>query len=267
MTEQNKHRPSKVLRGIAIALFGLAVTFTLLGAVGTTCAAFGAEKYDSMILLVPYKPLYQALVVISLAVGVWGIWIVRSLVRGGSAAYRNALLVLCLGALSAGIQMGVSQSVRGSSSPVNVRFYISVFTLVVFLLLRLPPVWVRFDFTQSVRGSGTKPASTGTVLIVCGIVTLATRFWVGSTHITPQGNNWVNVIELPLQVCGWGMVVGGVTLLLNFARLLYRQNNAPNPRTHPTGLCPRKSAGSRAFSELSTKGAHAASARQVIPSR
>lgn len=30
MTEQNKHRPSKVLRGIVIALFGLTVTFTLL---------------------------------------------------------------------------------------------------------------------------------------------------------------------------------------------------------------------------------------------
>jgi len=56
MTEQNKHRPSKVLRGIVIALFGLTVTFTLLGAVGTTCVAFGAEKYDSMIPLVPYKP-------------------------------------------------------------------------------------------------------------------------------------------------------------------------------------------------------------------
>jgi len=233
MTEQKKHRPSKVLRGIIIVLFGLTVTFILLSAVGTICVAFGAEKYDSMIPLVPYKPLYQALVVISLAAGVWGIWVVRSLVRGGSVAYRNALLVLCLGALSAGIQMGVSQLVRGSSAPVNVRFYISVFTLVVFLLLRLPPVWVRADFTQSVRGSGTKMVSTGMVLIVCGIVILAMRFWIGFTHITPEGNNWINVMELPLRVFGWGMVVGGVISLLSFASLLYRQNNASNEPVLP----------------------------------
>jgi len=132
------------------------------------------------------KPLYQALVVISMAVGVWGIWVVRSLVRGSSVAYRNALLVLCLGALSAGIQMVVSQLLRGSSAPVNVRFYISVFTLVVFLLLRLPPLWVRADFTQSVKGSGIKMVSIGTVLIICGIVTLATRFWVGFTQSRPK---------------------------------------------------------------------------------
>jgi len=46
--------------------------------------------------------------------------------------------------------------------------------------------------------------------------------------ITPEGNNWVNVMELPLRVCGWGMVIGGVILLLNFASLLYKQNNVPD---------------------------------------
>ena len=69
MTEQNKRdRPktpqgAKALRGVAITLMGLTLVFTLLGGVGTTCVALGAEKYDSMALLVPYKPLYQ----------VWGV--------------------------------------------------------------------------------------------------------------------------------------------------------------------------------------------------
>ena len=76
MTEQNKrYRPktpqgAKALRGVAITLMGLTLVFTLLGGVGTTCVALGAEKYDSMALLVPYKPLYQVLVVVSLTVGV-----------------------------------------------------------------------------------------------------------------------------------------------------------------------------------------------------
>ena len=177
-----------------------------------------------MIPLVPYKPLYQVLVFVSLATGMWGICVARSLVRGSSVAYRNALLVLILGTLSAGIQMGVSQLVRGSSAPVNVRFYISIFTLIMFLLLRLSPIWVHVDFAQSVRKKAVKTIASGTILIVCGIVILATRFWVGFTHTTPAGNNWIDIMELPLRVCGWGLVLTGVISILNFALSLYRQN-------------------------------------------
>ena len=52
MTGQNGHRPSKVLRGVAITPMGITVAFTLLGGAGTTCVAFGAEKYESMAALV-----------------------------------------------------------------------------------------------------------------------------------------------------------------------------------------------------------------------
>lgn len=40
MSGQQEPGPSKLLRGVAIALFGVTVVFTLLGAVGTTCVAF-----------------------------------------------------------------------------------------------------------------------------------------------------------------------------------------------------------------------------------
>lgn len=213
MAEENKRKPSKFLRGIVVTLMGLTVVFTLLAGAGTTCVAFGAEKYDSMVSLVPYKPLYQAFVVVSLAVGIWGIPVTISLVRGGKKAYRNALLVLFLGALTAGIQMVVSQTVRGSSAPVNMRFYLTAFTLVVFLLLRLPPLWERVDFTQSMKGESSKGISAGTVLIVCGIVTLTTPIWAGPTHLSASGSNWVYVLHLPLQVGGWGMVLAGIVLL------------------------------------------------------
>jgi hypothetical protein len=213
MTEQGRHHPSKVLRGIAVTLMGIAVAITLLAGVGTTCVAFGAENYGSMAALVPYKPLYQALVVISLAVGIWGIPMTVSLVRGGEKAYRNALLVLLLGTISAGIQMGVSQSVRGASAPVNMRFFITLFTLAVFLLLRLPPLWHRVDFAQPMRG-GSTGASAGTALIVCGIITLTTPLWVGPTHVSPLGENWVSVLQTPLMVGGSGMLLAGLVLLL-----------------------------------------------------
>lgn len=213
MAKQEKRGLSKILRGIVVTLMGLAVVFTLLGGAGTTCVAFGAENYDSMVSLVPYKPLYQALVVISLAVGIWGIPVTVSLVRGGAKAYRNAVLVLLIGALSAGIQMVVSQRVRGTSAPVNMRFYITAFTLVVFLLLRLPPLWKRLDFTQSMKGGGSKAASAGTALIVCATITLTTPIWVGPTHMSPTGYNWVNVLQVPLATAGWAMMLAGTALL------------------------------------------------------
>ncbi len=214
MVEEQKRRPSKVLRGIAVTLMGMAVVLTLLGGVGTTCVAFGAEKYSSMVSLVPYKPLYQALVVVSVAVGIWGIVVTISLLRGSATAYRNALLVLFIGALSAGVQMVVSQTLRGASAPVNVRFYLTAFALAVFLLLRLPPLWQNVDFTQSIRGAGSNAASAGTALIVCSIVTLTIPVWAGPSHTVPSGENWVDVLEIPLQVSGWGMMMTGVVLLL-----------------------------------------------------
>lgn len=214
MTGNRGSGPSAILRGIAVTLMGLTVLFTLLAGAGTTCVAFGAEKYGSMVSLVPYKPLYQVLVVISLAVGVWGIPVTIALVRGGVTAYRNALLVLLIGALSAGIQMGVSQSVRGSSAPVNVRFYLTAFTLVVFLVLRLPPLWERVDFSQPMRGAGQAAAAAGTALLVCGLITLATPIWAGPTHMSPAGSNWVNALQASLMVSGWAMMLAGIILPL-----------------------------------------------------
>ena len=167
-----------------------------------------------MAALVPYKTLYQAFVVLSLVVGIWGIPVTVSLVRGGAKAYRNALLVLIIGALSGGIQMVVSQRVRGSSAPVNIRFYVTAFTLVVFLLLRLPLLWKRVDFSQSMRGDGTKAASAGTALVVCAVITLTTSIWAGPTHTSPTGYNWVHVLQVPLGMAGWVMMLAGATLLL-----------------------------------------------------
>lgn len=213
MTDQNRRRPSKILRGIAVTLLGITVAITLLAGIGTTCVAIGAENYGSMAVLVPYKPLYQALVVISVVVGIWGIPVTVSLVRGGEKVYRNALLVLLLGAISAGIQMGVSQSVRGASAPVNMRFFLTLFTLAVFLLLRLPPVWRRVDFAQPQKG-GSTGALAGTALIVCGTITLTTPLWAGPTHLSPMGDNWVNVLQTPLMVSGSGMLLAGGALLL-----------------------------------------------------
>ena len=209
MNEHNKKSQSKVLRGIVITLMSLAVVITLLSAAGTICVAFGAEKFEKMVSLVPYKPLYQAFVVIGIGTGIWGIAVIRSIFRGGPKVYRNALLVLIIGAVSAGIQMAVSQIVRGNSAPINVRFYITIFTLAVFLLLRMPPARNMVDFTKPGKGGSSAKASAGTAFFVCGIITLTTHFWTGTTHITSSGYNWINGFKVPLNVAGLAMIISG----------------------------------------------------------
>jgi hypothetical protein len=127
-------------------------------------------------------------------------------------AYRNALLNLMAGALSAGAQMVVSQSVRGSSAPVNMRFYFTAFTLLFFLLLRLPGVRERVDFSQPAKSSGSAPV--GAAFIVCGIVTLTTPVWAGFSHVSSSGENWVEVLGAPLRIGGWAMAGVGAMCLL-----------------------------------------------------
>ncbi len=207
----SERKPLKFLRGVAVGLMALTVLFTILGGAGTSCVALAAEKFGSMAVLAPYKLLYLLLVVMSLAAGVWGILVTISLVRGGTRAYRNALLMLLAGAVTAGIQMGVSQAVRGASAPVNVRFYLTAFTLVVFLLLGLPAIRQRLDFSQPFKGG--KAASGGAALIVCAVVTLTTYQWAAPTH--PAA--WIDVLRGPLMVGGWAMLLSGAGLLVKAA--------------------------------------------------
>ncbi|MGC9349575.1 MAG: hypothetical protein ACP5JG_15670 [Anaerolineae bacterium] len=202
-------KPLKLIRGIAVVFMGLTVFFTLVGGAGTTCVAFGAEKYESMTALVPYKPLYQALVVLSLATGIWGIPVTIALMRGGEHAYRNALLVLLAGAVTSGVQMAVSQIVRGASAPVNVRFYITAFTLAVFLLLRLPPIRERLDFRQPFRGG--KSSAGGAALIVCGFFALTTYSWTAPTHLPV----WIDVLRGPLMLGGGALILSGLSLWIS----------------------------------------------------
>ncbi len=200
-------RPSKAGRIIALILMGLTVFFTLMGGIGTTCVAFGAENYESMVGLVPYKPLYQALVFISLAAGIWGIPVMTQLIRGKANAYRNALIVLIIGTATSGIQTFVSQSVRGKSAPVNVRFAVTLFTLVVFLIFRLPPLWHRMRFDQPLKGNAAKTVG-GAAFAVVGLLTLSAPLWVAQTHMEP----WISGVRMPLIIAGAALTLCGVAL-------------------------------------------------------
>lgn len=215
-------RPWKAGRIIALVLMGLTVFFTLTGGIGTTCVALGAENYESMAGLVPYKPLYQVLVVISIATGIWGIPAMIALVRGAIHAYRNAIIVLVVGAVTSGIQTVVSQSVRGSSAPANMRFAVTVFTLIVFLLFLLPPLWRKMRFDQPLKGNTARTAG-GASFAICGLLTLSAPLWVAQTHSAP----WISGVRLPLMALGVAFTLLGVSLLATDSRSLVTRQIAP----------------------------------------
>jgi hypothetical protein len=172
----------KTLRGFAIILFALTVTFQLMGGVGSSCVAFAAENYDSMAGIVPYKWLYQILVVVTTAIALFGVRTVVALARSETWSYRAALGVLVGGALVAGIQMTASQMLRGASAPNNVRFYLTAFTLLVFLLLRVPGVWEQVRLTEKGK-NGLPGAAVRAAIVLCALVVLTAPLWVAPSHM------------------------------------------------------------------------------------
>jgi hypothetical protein len=200
----------KFIRISAIMLMGLTVAFTLLGGIGSTCAAFLTENFAAMSPLLPLKWLYQLLVIVSVATGLWGIRTLAGLVKGKTWAYRETLLVLILGGLTALIQIIASRSLRGASMPTDVRLYITLLTLIIFLILRLPGIWEKVNFYHQ-KGYTTDIAG-GLVAISLGLMILTVHLWAGPSH-TFDGFNYANVWSLPLTAAGLALTTSGAALI------------------------------------------------------
>jgi len=158
-------------------------------------------------------------VVLSVAVGIWGIQVMVALVRGGEKAYRNAMIVLIIGAITSGIQTFVSQSVRGSSAPVNMRFAVTVFTLIVFLIFRIPSLWRRMMFETRLKG-GTGKTAGGAAFAIAGLLTITSPLWVVQTHM----ETWISGIRLPLMIVGLTLAVAGAVVLVADERPVAEHN-------------------------------------------
>ncbi len=175
-----------ILRIIAIILMGATALFTLLGGMGTTCIAFNAEQYGkAYAAFVPYKPTYQMFVYTSLIAGIAGLAAAFAMLRGYKWAYWGAIVTVAAGLAVAGVHMYYSSTLKEISffaaAPENMRFYVSIVTLVFLLLLRLPGVWQWVDFTLPWRGR--KSSAVGLAAIVMGAIALSTPMWAAPGHI------------------------------------------------------------------------------------
>ena len=205
--------PGKILRVIAILFMGLTAAMNLLGGIGTVCAAFLTKQFPPMWVFLDYQWLYQSLMIVTILIGLAGVWATFRLVKGDKTAYRNALILLLVGAVVAAVQYFASLAIRGKAAPANVKFYVNVLTLLFFLLLKLPGIRERVNFNQS-GGDGVGQTAAGLTAIITGLVVLTTSLWVGGSHVY-EGANWTFVLTEFLTGSGLLlMAVGGLTFIL-----------------------------------------------------
>ena len=210
---------AKFLRFIGILLMGLTGGFTLLGGIGTTCAALFPTKYESMTALAPFQWLYILFVIAGIAIGLWGIWAAIKLVKGTSDSYVMSLQALIAGVLIGGFHIYMSQMLRGKSMPVDAVVYTTVFTLAVFLILRIPFIWQGVDFGKD-NTKNNLPAG-GASAIMLGLMTLTIQYTMGSTH-TWGGVNYADAFNTSMTVIGVGLLILGAGLFISGANVWER---------------------------------------------
>ena len=202
---------AKILRILGIVLMGFSAAMMILGGIGTICIAFWPEKYPTLSMMIPYKPIYQVAAITTILAGLFGARTTVRLRRFQARHLRSAIIILLVSLATAGVKMYFSHKVRGSVAPTNIRFYLSLLTLVYLLILRLPGIWqrVRSDAPDDQSGQ----IGMGLAAIVAGIPTLTVQFWAASTH-TLQGVNYADVWHWQLAALGWGLILSGVVIVL-----------------------------------------------------
>lgn len=201
----------KMLRFIGIVLMALTGGFTLLGGIGTACAALFPTKWESMMPLASFQWLYILFVLTGIAIGVWGIWAAVKLVRGTSDSYRMSLYALIAGVVVGGFHIYMSRMLRGKSMPVDAVVYTTLLTLVVFLIFRIPSIWQGVNFEKGDRQSNRMAGGTASILL--GVLTLTIHFLMASTH-TWAGVNYADAFKTAMILIGTALMAGGVGAIL-----------------------------------------------------
>jgi hypothetical protein len=203
---------AKSLRFIGIVLMALTGGFTLLGGLGTTCAALFPTNWESMTPLATFQWLYILFVLTGIAIGIWGIWATVKLVKGTPDSYVMSVRALIAGMLVGGLHIYMSRMLRGKSMPVDAVVYTTVLTLAIFLLFKIPAIWQGVDFAKA-KASDNKKAG-GAAAILLGLFTLTIQYTMGSTH-TWGGVNYADAFNASMTVIGIGLLLLGAGVFVS----------------------------------------------------
>src|SRR5574338_892263 len=207
----------KILRFVGIVLMALTAGFTLLGGIGTTCAALFPTRWASMAPLASFPWLYILFVLSGVALGILGLWATVKLVRGTSDAYKMTIQVLVAGVIIGGFHIYMSRFLRGKSMPVDAVVYMTLLTLVIFLIFRIPFIWRGVDFDKGHRKSNRMAAGVASILL--GILTLTIQYTMSSTH-TWDGINYANTFNMLMVSSAIGLLLLGARLLIGRIKIL-----------------------------------------------
>ncbi len=222
---------SKILRTVVIILMGLTATFTLLGSIGSICISWFPENYG-FDAIVPYRHIYQIATIFTFVAAGTGLAATVALARGRRWGYKGALFALLLGLATAGTKMYYSSFLRGSTAPTNIRFSLTTITLLVFLLLRIPPIWRKVKlFRVDGDGASSDGIVSGAAMLLSGLITLTTPLWAGPTH-TINGYNLVYLLKLPLLIGGGILVLAGIAHLTRAARADSHPHTVAGQKAH-----------------------------------
>jgi hypothetical protein len=200
----------KSLRIVGIVLMAVTAAFTLMGGAGTTCVALNPAGFGGKFAgIAPFQWLYIAFVLVTTAIGVLGVRAVVLLVKGTSDAYRSSMLVLLSGFVVGAIHIITSRALRGGSMPVDMVVYVTVLTLVVFLLFKLPKVWQGVNFVRPSGGDNIGRQAAAIALASTGMLTLTIQFFMAPTH-TIRGINYADVWHVTLTSIGIILILSSI---------------------------------------------------------
>jgi hypothetical protein len=213
-----KSRLARFLRFLGILLMALTAGFTLLGGVGTSCVALNPTGFgDRMATLAPFQWLYILFVLTGVGIGLLGVRATILLVRGHEYAYRSVLVALLAG-LGVGIShILVSRALRGASMPVDAVVWTTMLTLLIFLVLRIPPIWQNVDFQKGEPKSN--QTAGGVAAITLGGLMLSIQHLIGATH-TWNGVNYADAFRLSMTGLGLPLVIFGAYIFVNNVGIL-----------------------------------------------
>ena len=207
----------------AITLWAYTIAFGVLLIAGLLLIIMGFEILES-----PLVVIVSTLIPLSLSLGlVWeylpdwrvpylifvivGFLAVVALIRRKPNGYRNTIIALVAGLVVGGLHMATSRALRGSSMPLDFIVYATAFTLLVFLLFRIPGIRNKLNLTG--EDDTTSEIGAGVAMIVSGIVILTVQIWAGPTHMI-DGVNYADVWHTQMAIIGGALTILGAGLLL-----------------------------------------------------
>ena len=214
---------AKIIRVVAIIFLGLTAMMNLLGGAGTVCAAFFTEKYE-MFEILEYNWLYQMLMFATIAIGVANIWVLVQLAKRRPKSYQRAVIILLVGTVLGAIQVFASLQLRGKAVPANMKLYINLITLVLFLIFGVPGLKQKIGWEKE-ADPGENALAGGTAALIGGLLALTVFSWAGPSH-TYQGVNWVYQFEELLIVSGILLLIGGIGLIWQAFYLVTKEKKA-----------------------------------------